>query len=272
MAPALLITFRETIEAALIVAMIAGIFIRLKQYGGLRVVAMGLVGALAASLMLGGGLLSLGSWFVSWYQGKNEELLEGVLAIATAALVTGAVLTLDRHFRKYKMHLISQITAQIESRDMVGIFFITFLAVFREAVEIILLLSSMIFSTPVADIARGFGVGLVGGLVCSVLLMTATIKLPVRLVFRATTILLVFFAAGLLAKGVHELAEYGLIPELYKLKIFFVPARETIVGSIVYALFGLRSTMDIVQIAVYGVYVGVMGMMLREKKMTNYHT
>jgi len=268
MAPSALITFRETIEAALVVAMIAGIFVRMREYRSLRMVALGVICAILASLILGTGTLAIGSQFGKWYQGKNEELLEGVLALATAVLVTWAVLTLDKQFRRYKMHLIQQITSQIESHDTLGILFIAFTSVFREAVEIILLLSTMVFTTKPIDIAQGFGVGLLSGLIFTALILTATIKLPVRIVFRVTTYLLVFFAAGLLGKGVHELVEYGLIPQLFKLKLFFIPARETLIGSLAYALFGLRNSMDALQLAVYGVYVVMMIRLLGRKSPT----
>lgn len=268
MAPAALITFRETIEAALVVAMIAGIFVRLKELRGIRTVIVGVIAAVLASLILGTGTLAIGSQFAHWYQGKNEELLEGILAITTAVLVTWAVLALDRQFRRYKMQLIQKITTQIESHDSVGIFFIAFTSVFREAVEIILLLSTMVFTATPIEIAQGFGVGLTAGLVFTMLILTATIKLPVRIVFRVTTYLLVFFAAGLLGKGIHELIEYGLIPELFKLHLFFLPARETFVGSLAYALFGLRNTMDALQYAVYTLYVLVMVRLLRQTNPT----
>jgi high-affinity iron transporter len=269
MAPAALITFRETIEAALVVAMIAGIFVRLREFRSLRTVALGVICAILASLILGTGTLAIGSQFAQWYQGKNEELLEGVLALATTVLVTWAVLTLDKQFRRYKMHLIQQITSQIESHDTLGIFFIAFTSVFREAVEIILLLSTMVFTTKPIEIAQGFGVGLFAGLIFATLILTATIKLPVRIVFRVTTYLLVFFAAGLLGKGMHELVEYGLIPELFKLKLFFIPARETFIGSLVYALFGLRNSMDALQMGAYGVYVVAMIRLLRRTPQTS---
>lgn len=272
MAPAALITFRETIEAALVVAMIAGIFIRLRDYRGLRTMIWGVVSAILVSLVLGTGTLAIGSQFGKWYQGKNEELLEGVLALTTAILVTWAVLTLDKQFRRYKMHLIQQVTAQIESHDTFGIFFIAFTSVFREAVEIILILSTMVFTTKPIEIVKGFGVGLLAGLIFTALILTATIKLPVRIVFRVTTYLLVFFAAGLLGKGVHELVEYGLIPELFKLNLFFIPARETLVGSLAYALFGLRNSMDALQIGAYGIYVVAMIRLLRRSPQTSQQT
>ncbi len=263
MAPAALITFRETIEAALVVAMIAGIFVRMREFRGLRTVIVGVLIAILASFILGTGTLAIGAQFAHWYQGKNEKLLEGILALATAALVTGAVLTLDRQFRRYKVHLIQQVTTQIQSHDTLGIFFIAFTSVFREAVEIILLLSTMVFTTKPVEIAHGFGAGLLAGLMFTTLILTATIRLPVRMVFRVTTYLLVFFAAGLLAKGIHELVEYGLIPEIGRLNLFFIPARETFIGSLTYALFGLRNSMDALQVGIYGVYMLVMAGLLR---------
>ncbi len=264
MAPTALITFRETIEAALIVAMIIGVFIRLRQYDGIKTVLIGIVAALGASVILGSGMFALGAWFTRSYEGQTGELIEGVLALGTALLVTGAVLTLDRHFRRYKISLIQRVTSKIESRDRVGLVLITFTSVFREAVEIILLVSGLTLTTATQEIMQGFGLGLVSGLAVSVLLMTAAIRLPVRVVFRVTTYLLIFFAAGLIAKGVQGLTESGILPEVYTLTLYLIPVRETLTGGLVYAMFGLRQTMDILQVSLYLTYAYGMIRLIRQ--------
>jgi high-affinity iron transporter len=258
MFPSFIVTFREVIEAALVVAMISGIFLKLKEKRKLFFVWVGAIFAIVVSLVL----VYLGSYigvaFASYYQGKNEELLEGIFAIVTAVFVTWAIVALDTEFRRYKLKLIEKINVQIMTGHIVGIFTLAFTSVFREGVEIILLLSSISLSSKPEEVMTGFALGLLSGLFVGVSFFTASFRLPVRYVFRATTVLLIFFAGGLFAKGVHELAEFGFFAEIFKIQIPFVPIRETIAGSLMYGIFGIRNVMSLLQLCVYALYVYTM--------------
>src|SRR3989344_6268229 len=174
MLPAFLITFREVIEASLIVATVLGIRIQ------------------------------------KIYSGKTEELIEGVLMVTSAIFITWAVFFLHNYFGKYKTRLLAKIKSSVENEEQKGLFWLTFTAVFREGFEIVLFLSTIYFSSNPERIFAGFLTGLMGALVVSFGLFTATLKLPVYSAFRVTSLLLILFAAGLLARGIHEFAEFGL--------------------------------------------------------------
>ncbi len=258
MFPSFIITFREVFEAALVVAMISGIFVRLGEKNKVRFVWMGAGAAVIVSIVLVFFGSYVGFVFQEFYTGRTEELMEGILSWLTAACVTWAVLTLDHHFRRYKLRLIQKINTEVKTGQMVGIFMLAFTSVFREGVEIILLLSTLLLTARPADVMYGFGWGVLVGGIASILIFTATIKLPVHAILRSTTILLVLFSAGLLAKGVHEFMELGLFSSVMSIPIPFVPARETIVGALMYGLFGIRNVMDIVQIVTYVTYTYIM--------------
>ncbi|MFO0703674.1 MAG: FTR1 family protein [Patescibacteria group bacterium] len=262
MFPAFLITFREVFEAALVVAMISGIFVKLHEKQKLKYVWFGVLTAIVLSILIVFFGSYIGLVFQNYYTGKNEELIEGVLAIITSIFVTWTVLTLNSHFRGYKLRLIEKINTEVKANHMIGIFVLAFTSVFREGVEIILMLSSILLSSKPVDVVWGFGFGIFFGVIISILIFTAAIRFPVHKIFRITTILLVLFSAGLLSKGIHELAEYGIIPEIMKLNIPFVPVRETVIGSFVYGLLGIRNVMDIVQVLAYMLYAyGMMHML-----------
>ena len=143
MFPSFLVTFREVFEAALVVAMISGIFVKLHEKQKLKFVWLGTSAAIFASVLLVFFGSYVGFVFQNYYSGKNEELLEGVLAIATSIFITWTVLTLNDQFRGYKLRLIEKINSEIKTKHMIGIFFLAFISVFREGVEIVLLLSSV---------------------------------------------------------------------------------------------------------------------------------
>lgn len=253
-----LITLREVIEASLIVATMLGILVKLKQTKSIRTVWQATLAASTVSVLL----LIAGSLFGvkvrEVYSGKVEEFIEGILMALSALFITWAVFFLHRFFAGYKTRLLSQMTQTMKREERRGIFWLAFTAVFREGFEIVLFLSTIFFSSHPQAIFTGFFGGLIGGLLISFGLFTAAIRLPVRLAFRMTSMLLILFAAGLFARGIHEFAEAGIMPEFARVTLSFIPAKTTLVGDLIKAVFGITRTMDIVQIAVYTVYVAFM--------------
>ncbi len=258
MIAAFLITLREVIEASLIVATMLGILVKLRQTKSIRTVWQATIAASIVSVML----LITGSLFgikvQEVYSGKVEEFIEGILMALSAIFITWAVFFLHRFFAGYKTKLLAKMTETMKKEEQRGIFWLAFTAVFREGFEIVLFLSTIFFSSNPNAIFIGFSGGLVGGLLISLGLFTAAIRLPVRLAFRATSMLLILFAAGLFARGIHEFAEAGVFPEFARITFAFIPAKTTLAGDLIKAIFGITQTMDIVQIAVYTGYVALM--------------
>ncbi len=258
MLPAFLITVREVIEASLIVATILGILVKLHQGKGVRTVWMATGAALAASILI----LLAGSVFgiriQELYTGKVEELIEGIFMIISAIFITWAVFFLHTYFANYKVHLLKKIKETVESQEEKGLFILTFTAVFREGFEIVLFLSTIFLSSNPQDIFTGFAGGIVVGLLLSLALFSATLRLPVFYAFRTTSILLILFAAGLIARGVHEFAEAGVIPELQMITFPFLPEKGSFPAEIMKAIFGITPQMDWLQISCYLLYAGGM--------------
>lgn len=258
MLPAFLITFREVIEASLIVATILGILVRLKQKKGVRSVWLATLAAAGVSvvLLLLGSLVGVKVQEI--YSGKIEQLIEGILMVISALFITWAVFFLHNIFGKYKTRLLTKIKSSVENQEQKGLFWLTFTAVFREGFEIVLFLSTIYFSSDPQRILSGFFGGTISALIVSFGLFTATLRLPVFYAFRVTSLLLILFAAGLLARGIHEFSEFGILPEIGKMTLFALPADSTVVGDLLKAIFGVTQKMDIIQLTVYGSYVILM--------------
>lgn len=255
MLPSFLITFREVIEASLIVATILGILIKLKHNKSIKTVWTATLFAIILSVTL----LFIGSIFglkiQEIYSGKIEETIEGILMIASSVFITWAVFFLHKYFSRYKVLLIKKIKTSLEGNEQKGLFALVFTAVFREGFEIVLFLSTIYFSSNPQNIFLGFSGGLIVGLIVSFAFFGATLKIPIFLAFRITSVLLILFAAGLLARGVHEFAEAGLIPELSKLSINLLPETSSFSGQLIKSVFGITQQMDIIQILTYSIYV-----------------
>lgn len=254
MLPSFLITFREVIEASLIVATIVGILVKLNQKKSIRTVFLATYAASCVSVFLI-GIGSLIGLHVQEIYEEHEPYIEGTLMVVSAIFITWAVFFLHTYFAQYKTKLLQKIKATVEKEEQRGLFFLVFTAVFREGFEIVLFLSAIYFSSNPEAIFTGFSLGAIGALLISIGLFTATLRLPVFYAFRITSILLILFAAGLLARGIAEFAEVGILPEIGRMTFAFLPGKETFIGSMVKVIFGIAPKMDIIQLSTYSTYV-----------------
>src|SRR3989344_3262961 len=232
MIPSFLITFREVIEASLIVATIAGILVKLNQKKQLKTVWLATFAAALLSVIL----LVLGSILgikVQEVFETHEAVIEGTLMVTTAVFITWAVFFLHNYFGVYKARLLQKIKDTVEKEEQKGLFVLVFTSVFREGFEIVLFLSTIYFSSSPEKILTGFVLGALGGLILALSL----------------------FTAGLLGRGMHEFAEVGFVPELGKMVFAFLPAKGTFSADMLKALFGISQKMGYIQIMFYSVYV-----------------
>jgi high-affinity iron transporter len=87
-------------------------------------------------------------------------------------------------------------------------------------------------------------------------------RLDVRAFFRATSVLLILFAAGLAAYGVHELQEARLLPTLIEhvWDINHIVDEGGAVGTFLKALFGYNGNPSLLEVITYGLYLAIVGM------------
>lgn len=254
MFPTFLITIREVIEASFIVTTILGILIKLKQNNGVKTVwiATGSASVVSIFLLAVGSMLGL---HIQEVYERHEPYIEGVLMVISVIFITWAVFFLHTFFAGHKARLLKRLKETVERQEQKGLFILVFTAVFREGFEIALFLSTIYFSSNPQQIFIGFAGGLIGGLLISFILYATTQRMPVRYAFRMSSILLVLFAAGLLARGIHEFAEVGLLPEIGMMHFTFMPQKGTFVAEMVKAVFGITPKMDLIQLSLYGLYI-----------------
>lgn len=258
MIPTLLITLREVIEASLIVATILGILVKLNQKESIRIVWSAAASALAVSFLLVFAGSSIGVNVQKLYRGPSEPLSEGILFIVSAFFVTWAVFVLHKHFARKKMHILQQVKDTLARDENRGIFFLTFTAVLREGIEIVLFLSTMYLTSSPPAIIAGFAGGVTLGLLVSLLFFSATIRMPVYYAFRVTSFLLIIFAGGLLARGIGEFVEFIPIPMLPTLTFTFLPMTSTFLGGLIQTMFGITRNMHATAAISYITYIFIM--------------
>ena len=214
-----LITFREVVEASLIVATMIGILRKLNANNGIKTVWVAAGSAATLSILLLGLGSLLGIKVQELYEEK-EAIIEGILMVVSAIFITWAVFFLHNYFGKYKTRLLQKMQSTIAADEKQALFVLAFTAVFREGIEIVLFLSTIYFSSSPGQVFTGFSLGAALGLLVAFGLFTATIRLPLLYAFRATSMLLILFAGGMLARGIHEFAEIGICFHLLHIQYF----------------------------------------------------
>lgn len=254
MFPTFLITFREVIEAALIVSVIFGILGRLNQKGNFGVVWLAVFTAFILSVLL----VTIGSIagikIHDTYE-KYEEYIEGFFMILSVIFITWTVLFLHKYFLEKNLLFDKKLKKIVEKNEQRGIFFLVFTAVFREGLEIVIFLSTIYLSTNPKDVLTGFLLGVIIGLLLSFIIFKITQKLPITYALNVTNILLILFSAGLLIRGIHEFMEVKLIPEFGKIALPFIPPDTTPIGGIIKSAFGITNEINVIQITLYILYV-----------------
>jgi high-affinity iron transporter len=207
---ALLLALREGLEAALIVGIVLSVLRRVGQ--GDRTWSVWLGAGLAGLVSLGAGvgLHALGVAF----EGSAEEIFEGTAMLAAAGVLTWMIFWMERQGRFLQEHLERDARQAARGKGTWALFSLAFVAVLREGIELALFLTAAAFTATAGETLIGGLAGLIIAAVAGWLIFTSTTRLNVRAFFRVTSILLILFAAGLVAHGVHEFNEVGWIPSV----------------------------------------------------------
>lgn len=206
MAAAFLITFRETLEASLVVVIVLSVLDRFEDRRFRLSLWNGVLAGLCASLFVAIAV----RWFFSSLAPEAEPLAEGITMLLAAALLTWMIVWMSRFGSQMRDRISVQATDHLARGSAIGIFLMSFLAVVREGTETVLFLqASLLYSEKLFQHIGAFG-GITIAIVLSALLLKGFHLLPLRWVFRVTNVLLIVFAVSLLLNGLHELEETGL--------------------------------------------------------------
>jgi len=249
-----LLSLREGLEAALIIGIVLGVLLKLKR-SKLNVTVWAGVGvAVAFSAAAAIGLNVLGMEF----EGRGEQIFEGSAMLLAAGVLTWMIFWMQ----KTAVHLKSEIEAQTQdavySKGRNALFFLAFLAVFREGIELSLFLLAVQGASSPLQTLTGAILGLIGAAVLGWMLFTSTRKLNLRSFFRVTNVLLILFAAGMVAYGVHEFNEAGIIPSVIEHVWDINPVlnENSQVGLLLKALVGYNGNPSLTEVIAYVTYLG----------------
>ncbi len=204
-----IVMLREGFEASLIVVIVLAFLNRTGRREAFTPVWIGAALALALSVLTGSLLFAIGAEL----EGRSEALFEGGAMLAAAALLTWMIFWMRRQARHIKRELEDQVEHALAKGSSFALGLVAFVGVLREGVETALFLFGTVEGTNALLATSSAAVGLAGAVLLGYLFYRGASRLDLRRFFTITSVLLLAFAGWLLAQGLHELGEAGVLPE-----------------------------------------------------------
>ncbi len=256
----LLIGLREGVEASLVVGIVVAYLVRTGNREHLPKVWAGTIAAIAVAVLLGLALyITVGELGTPY-----EQIFEGTTMLLATGIVTWMLFWMRGQARAMRGHLEAQLARALGSGGAWGLAVLAFTSVIREGIECSLFVFGQITAVTGAqgaEGAQGVLVGTVIGLVIAVgigyAIYRGSRRIDLRAFFTWTGLALVFVAAGLVSRAVHEFVEVGVIRvgAQSAFDVSGVLSQDQGLGSLLRAVFGYSSQPEVVTLVVYLAYV-----------------
>jgi high-affinity iron transporter len=256
-----LLSLREGIEAALIIGIVLGALRQMRRTELVPAVWLGALSAAALSLL---GAIVLTTFGLE-LEGAAEPIFEGITMILAAALLTWMIFWMSRTARTLKSDIEADVQRAAFGTGKRALFFVAFIAILREGIELALFLTASVFATDWLQTTLGAILGLGTAILLGWSIFAAILRLDLRRFFQVTGFLLILFAAGLVAHGIHEFNEVGWIPAVIE-HVWDVNAlldENSTFGLLLKALFGYNGNPSLTEVLAYAVYFATVFLGLR---------
>ena len=262
-----LIGLREGLEASLVVSILVAFLVRTNRRSELPKVWLGVAIAVLVSVGVTLGL-TLTQQALTF---EAQEALGGSLSIIAVGFVTWMIFWMRRNARTLSSDLRGKLDDAIRIGP-VAVVVMSALAVGREGLE------TAVFFFAAAQAAGettrpliGFLLGIATSVALAYLLYRGAVKINLGKFFTVTGFLLIFVAAGILAYGIHDLQEAGILPGLTTLA-FDVSAAippDSWYGTLLKGVLNFSPQTTVLQAVVWASYVAVvLTLFLRPQRRT----
>jgi high-affinity iron transporter len=270
MLPTYLLSLREGLEAALIIGIVLGALTKIRRDDLSPAVWLGAWSAVGVSVLTAIALTNFGLSL----EEEAEQVFEGITMLLAAGILTWMIFWMSKQARFLKSELEAGINKAAATTGKRAVFSLAFLAVVREGIELALFITAAFFAGDQSQINNNITQTLAGtilGLGTAVLLgytlFATTVRLDLKKFFQVTGLLLILFAAGLVAHGVHEFNEAGIIPSVIE-HVWDVNAildEDSVAGQLLKTLFGYNGNPSLTEMTAYFGYLIVILLLWRRE-------
>jgi high-affinity iron transporter len=262
MLPTYLLSLREGLEAALIIGIVLGALAKIRRSDLAPAVWLGTLSAVGISILIAVSLTSFGMSL----EAQAEQIFEGITMLIAAGILTWMIFWMSKQARFLKGELEAGVNKAAATTGRRAMFWLAFIAVVREGIELALFVTAAFFAgdqsqatSNIIQTLAGTILGLGTAILLGWTLFATTIRLDLRRFFQVTGFLLILFAAGLVAHGVHEFNEAGWIPAVVE-HVWDVNAivdENSVPGQLLRTLFGYNGNPSLTEMIAYFAYLVV---------------
>jgi len=246
---ALLIVFREVLEAGLIVGIVMAATRQVPDRG--RWIGIGIV-----SGIVGAGIVAMFAGVISEaFQGAGQELFNASVLGAAVVMLMWHNAWMARHGREIADQM-RQLGAEVSEgvKPLTALAIVVGLAVLREGSEVVLFLYGiMAQGTSGSALVVGGLLGIAAGVAFTALTYFGLLAIPNRYIFSVTSWLIALLAAGMAAQAVHFLNNAGLVVALDRTvwDTSWLLSEGGILGRLMHVLIGYTERPTEMQLLVY---------------------
>ncbi len=240
------IIVREGLEAILVIAAIIAYLVKSGNGKSVKNVYIGAAAGVAASFAAAAVLAWAKQAFVG--AGLAQEVIEGITALIAVCVLfyVSNWMISKAEAASWSRFIDGKVQSSVEQGSAFALAFTAFLSVFREGAEVVLFYQPMLSEGNPGMVWAGFGAGCVLLVFVYLAITKLSIKLPIKVFFTATSILMAVMCVSFLGSGIKELAEGNVfdlalrvpgIPENDVIQIFGIyPWMETLVPQLILAI------------------------------------
>jgi high-affinity iron transporter len=252
----LVIFLREGVEGSMIIAILLAYLNRIGRRDHFRDVFIG-VGAALILATAGGAVVY--ETIRSYNGSRVQTIWETATYLLAASVLTYMTFWMRKHARSLSKELRARTDAALDGRARWGLGLLAFQAVGREGLETAVFTLAIIFSTSTAGALGGAAIGLGASLAIAFVIYRLGHKLNLAKFFTVIGVLLMVFAAGLLADSVQNLQQLGWLPVLSSPMWHSASllSESSAFGDVLHSFFGYSDSPTPLQLLIYAGYLAI---------------